>query len=122
MLLAPPRQLNREPNNHHGTDDVDEFGPAPSRGVMINIVVAVPQTEATVIVDLTSSKQKEPSGKEIDCTPSIDSLLDDLEQQAKALGVGHSEWYEIRQRPMLEILALIETLRTPLSGGAASSN
>ena len=88
---------------------------------MTNVVVAVPQTEATVIVDLTSSTQKEPSGKEIDCTPTIDNLLHDLEQQAKALGVGHSEWYEIRQRPLLEILALIETLRTPRSEGAASS-
>ena len=123
VLLAPPPTTEpQQPNNHHGTDDVDEFGPAPSRGMMTNVVVAVPQTEATVIVDLTSSTQKEPSGKEIDCTPNIDNLLDDLEQQAKALGVGHSEWYEIRQRPLLEILALIETLRTPLFEGAASSS
>ena len=118
---TPPTTEPQEPNNHHGTDDVDEFGPAPSRGVMTNVVVAVPQTEATVIVDLTSSTQKEPSGKEIDCTPTIDNLLHDLEQQAKALGVGRSEWYEIRKRPLLEILALIETLRTPRSEGAASS-
>ncbi len=89
---------------------------------MTNVVVGVPRPSSTAVVDLTSSTVLEPSTQEMDLMASSANLLDNLGRQAEAYGVGPSEWYEVKQRPLQDILAYLVSLRTPRSGGAASSS
>ena len=49
------------------------------------------------------------------------AFLANLEQRAKAKQVGPSEWYQVRNRPLLDVLHFVEALETPNSTGAASS-
>ena len=44
-----------------------------------------------------------------------------LEKRARACGIGPSEWYEVRNRPLLDVLRFVEAFGTPNSSGAASS-
>ena len=57
----------------------------------------------------------------MDLVVNSDELLADLELQARTLGVGPSEWYEVKQRSLLDILRFMEALRAPESTGARSS-
>ena len=59
------------------------------------------------------------------CEPEADTVaafLANLEQRAKAKQVGPSEWYQVRNRPLLDVLHFVEALETPSSTGAASSS
>ncbi len=49
-------------------------------------------------------------------------LMMDLEQSARASGVGPSEWYEVSHRPLMDVLRFMEVLEAPNSKGTASSS
>ena len=83
------------------------------------IHAAGPSTDA--VVDLTSSVDQEAPNRPMDLVVNSDELLADLELQARTLGVGPSEWYEVKQRSLLDILRFMEALRAPESTGARSS-
>ena len=51
-----------------------------------------------------------------------DVCLEDLSLLAKDHGVTHSEWYEISQRPLSDIVHFIDALITPSTAGASSSS
>ena len=50
------------------------------------------------------------------------ALFADLEMCARDRGVGPSEWYEVRNRPLLDVLRCVGALETPSSTGAGSSS
>ena len=39
------------------------------------------------------------------------SVLETLEEQARSLGIGPSEWYELRQQPLDKIFAVLRVAR-----------
>ena len=45
-----------------------------------------------------------------------------LEEQARSLGIGPSEWYELRQQPLDSIFAVLAMGAMPFSAGASSSS
>ena len=59
------------------------------------------------------------------CEPAAEdalAFLVALEERAVACGIGPSEWYEVRNRPLLDVLRFVEALETSRSTGAASSS
>ena len=53
---------------------------------------------------------------------NIASIKEQCEREAAFHGVGPSEWYEISSKPLPDILAYIQALSQPDTGGAASSS
>ena len=50
------------------------------------------------------------------------AFLEGLEKRATACGIEPSVWYEVRNRPLLDVLHFVEALETPASIGVASSS
>ena len=50
------------------------------------------------------------------------SVLETLEERARSLDIGPSEWYELRQQPLDNIFAVLAMEAMPFSAGASSSS
>ena len=110
----PPQQ----PFDRHGADDLDEYGAAPSHDAEGNIVFSA---------DVHAPDGLEPNSAAGCSAHSTDSgdqeaLLQELREHAQSLGIGQSEWYFLKQKPVEEILTLFETEQASRTPGASSSS
>ena len=106
----------------HGTDDVDEFGAiAPECSAsLVNFAVDAAQVRATI--QARKKYYDENAEKHPDAEPIVDTrLLDELHETAVAHGITHSEWYEVSQKSIPEILTFLGALAEPSSARASSS-
>ena len=130
---ATPRFGNpQQPVDRHGTDDADEHGAvlpqsADSNVAMVGSVVGaeleVTSEQVEVLPALADQDPCEFAAGTVREPATEDALafLAELEKRAVACGIGPSEWYEVRNRPLLDVLHYVESLETPSSVGASSS-
>ena len=121
---ATPRSGTLEqPLDRHRADDIDEYGEAPqavaANVVMSGSVVGAELADSSRQVGVGS--QQNTQGVPEVAADSVLAFLVALEKRARACGVQPSEWYEVRNRPLLDVLRFVEALETPSSSGAASS-
>ena len=132
--LAKPRSGNpQQPLDRHGTDDADEYGAVPPQSadstvamvgsvVGAEVEVASEQVEVRPALDgqkpceLAADTAREPA------TDDVLAFLVALEKRAVDCGIGPSEWYEVRNRPLLDVLHYVEALEQPTSTRIGSSN
>ena len=122
---ATPRSGNlQQPLDRHGTDDTDENGAVSAQSSATHVTMVGPAVGPEL--DLTSTPDQLKLEDTQDVQEPTDSdrraFLADLEQRAKARGVGPSEWHEMRRQPLWQVLISVEALEHPTSPSVGSSS
>ena len=124
---ATPRNTDvQQPLDRHGTDDTDEYGAAPAHASASNVTIVGTATGSVLdldpIEDMVKPDELEQDGPSEPTPEDMDAFWKDLEQRAKARGVGPSEWHGLRRQPLWQVLISVEALEHPTSPSVGSSS
>ena len=120
--LTPRAGTPEQPVDLHGTDDVDEFGAVAPENAASVVSFAVDATQVKTATGAKQDSEVTIIDENADAGQTIESsALDTLQETAAVHGITHSEWYELAQKSIPEILVFLDALATPTSAGASSS-
>ena len=122
---TPPCTETQQPLDRHGTDDVDEFGPAAQLACFDDVVLELAsgrEEEAIDVRDFEVVPDRSAGTLSYDAAAHAESMLESYRERAMIQGLGHSEWYDVCRRPLSDVLSFIEALEEPRAACASSSS
>ena len=106
----------------HGTDDVDEFGVNAPECVASFVHLTTDATQIKSAAEAKRSSEDMNTDKDRGVEHGIQrSVVDELQEVAVAHGITYSEWYEVSNKSVDDILIYLEAMASGSSAGASSS-